>query len=258
MKLKSIKILSILFGLLIYSNNLCIGQIDFQKANYQKDQKIYQKVKLGKFGCDYEIIHKIGANEKIKESRIQIPNMGCLKINFDYNEHGDITHEKVSFNSQIVDIEYHYNYETINPEHNNLTLYKIAKQSTTINGQKAIEINSIQGGNTYETLKEQLTALVIAKDQAIFELLEEHSKTKKHNIPTCNCHTAFQVELIERIYEYKLFKISDKDGVSIGSGKRDGILHYVGDNKRENWRLEKVLFNYNQSTYLVEYYVYKK
>ena len=107
-------------------------------------------------------------------------------------------------------------------------------------------------------MKDQLRDLAISKDQAIFELLGEYPNTKKHNVPTCNCQSDFQVELVEQIYDYKLFKINDKDGISLGSGRRNGVLYYLRDDNSETRRLGKVLFNYNQSTYLVENYIYKE
>lgn len=110
-------------------------------------------VKFGEFGCHYKITHKIGSNKRIEESLIKIPNKGSLKIEYDYNEHGDVTYEQISFKSQKIEVKNHYEYDIIKPEHNNLTLYTIAKQTTIIDSLEPIAINSIQGKNSYETLK---------------------------------------------------------------------------------------------------------
>ncbi len=251
-------IISILLGLIIFNKNLCFGQIDFQASVYPDICKINQKVKFGKFGCHYKILHKLGIDKRIVESLIIIPNKGSLKIEYDYNEHGDISYEQISFNSKKIEVKYQYIYDIIKPEHHNLTLYLIAKQTTTINNLEPIEINSLQGKNSYEILKAQLRNLKIVKDQAIFELLEEYPKTKTYNLPACNCQSDFELELVDQIYGYKLFNINDKYGASVGSGRRNGSLHYIGDTKKEKWRLKKTVFNYNQSGYVVETYKYKK
>jgi hypothetical protein len=256
--LKSYIAISILFVLMLLNHSLCIGQIDFKQEVYNDFCEINQKVGFGEFGCNYKIDHKIGSDKRIKESIIKIPNLGALKIKIDYNELGDIVFEEFSFDSRKIEIRNRYNYDTIISERNNVTAYYIINQTTFIDTLEPIVIFSLHGNNSYESLNKQLGDLKRKKDQAIFNLIKESPKTKMYNLLACNCKDDIEMEIVDQVYDYKLLKINDRDGVTIGAGRRNGILYYERDSKDKNRTLTKVIFNYSNTNYVTDRYLYKE
>lgn len=261
--------------------NHCYGQIATYAPPYEGVSKIKQEVKLGKFGCGYKILHSIGADQRIEQSTIKIPRKQNLLVEYTYNEHGDIVLEKVSSRSGQVAIQYQYRYDTIQPAHNdqtyllargsslvarlpqplavyhnNLNSYHIKTQITTIDSSSPVVIQSLLGGNTHQQLNLQLKTLQRRKDKAILKLLGQYPKTEQYALATCNCVRSRQSKLIDEVYDYELSQLKDKNGMSLGPGRRNGTKYYIGYTKHQPWRLEETWFTYDFSQYLIEKYKY--
>lgn len=239
---------------LIYSHP-CDGQLANVNTKYPQAQKIKQIVKLGIFGCNYKIHHKVGPNQLIQESEIRIPKKGILQLKYKYNPQGYKTYEEIIFKNKMIIIDYEYEYASTSKDQKENSYGHIVKQITSITAPSKNYFDTIKIDPKSNSLTmDQVRTLKKERDQAILNMLGDIPKTEAFELAECNCRNANQSELIDEIYSYQLSSMNL--GISIGPGRRNGVLTYIGKIKDEKWMMYKSIFTYNQKNHLVDRYKY--